>query len=349
MRRFLRKCSLIFPDTKRDKSTWKEDDGEAPSPVPARTATQDARPRDLPPGTSEPSSYVSQERSYGLVELVRQPPERSDAIDIVAIHGLNGHREKTWIDKESGINWLSDPSCLPGDIPDARIMSYGYNSSSYFSRGDSDVRDFASALLAALKAKRKSNAEKQRSLVFICHSLGGIVFKQLVVRGHEQNSFYGPLLEKIQGIIFLGTPHRGSDLAYWDSIGTRIVRAATLGLTTNTKLSKDLKVDSEMLKRISDSFAHRGAAFRIRSFYETEFLPGLNCCVVDRDSARLGWSNELDIASPSNHSNICKFTSRDDPRYELIVSELLDMIDVTDDDCDLARESSLDDDEEVEP
>ncbi|OTA04435.1 hypothetical protein A9Z42_0050300 [Trichoderma parareesei] len=218
-------------------------------------------------------------------------------------------------------------------------MSYGYNSRSYFSRGDSDVRDFASALLAALKAKRKSSAEKQRCLVFICHSLGGIVFKQLVVRGHEQDSFYGPLLKKIRGVIFLGTPHKGSDLAYWDSIGTQIVRAATLGLTTNTKLSKDLKVDSEMLKRISDSFACRGATFKIRSFYETEFMTGLNCCVVDRDSARLGWCNELDIASPSNHSNICKFTSRYDPRYETLVSELLDIIDETEDDSGLARES----------
>lgn len=48
---------------------------------------------------------------------------------------------------------------------------------------------------------------------------------------------------------------------------------------TNSKIVKDLKVDSEMLKHISDSFAYRGAAFKIRSFYETEFMSGLNCCV----------------------------------------------------------------------
>ncbi|KAL6829124.1 hypothetical protein J3E69DRAFT_364751 [Trichoderma sp. SZMC 28015] len=281
------------------------------------------------------SSNTGQERINGLTELISQPPDKSDAIDIIAIHGLDGHQERTWTDTKTRVNWLSDASCLPRDIPNARILTYGYNSTSYFSRADSDVRDFASALLAALRAKRKTNAEKQRPMIFICHSLGGLVFKQLVVRGHEQDSFYGPLIEKIRGVVFLATPHRGSDLAYWDSIGTRIVRAATLGMTTNSKIVKDLKVDSEMLKRISDSFAYRGAAFKIRSFYETEFMLGLNCCVVDKDSARLGWSNELDIASPANHSGICKFSSREDPRYETVVSEIVDMIEVEEDVVDL--------------
>ncbi|PKK49215.1 hypothetical protein CI102_4806 [Trichoderma harzianum] len=285
------------------------------------------------------SSHTGQERINGLIELISQPPDKSDAVDVIAIHGLNGHQEKTWTDTKTRVNWLSDASCLPRDIPNARILTYGYNSTSYFSRADPDVRDFASALLAALRAKRKTNAEKQRPMIFICHSLGGLVFKQVVIRGHEQDSFYGPLIEKIRGVVFLATPHRGSDLAYWDSIGTQIVRAATLGMATNSKIVKDLKVDSEMLKRISDSFAYRGAAFKIRSFYETEFMSGLNCCVVDKDSARLGWSNELDIASPANHSGICKFSSREDPRYETVVSEIIDMIDVEEDNIDLTRES----------
>ncbi|KAL7808190.1 hypothetical protein V8C26DRAFT_423602 [Trichoderma gracile] len=328
MRRFFKHLCRDPPDPRSDEKSTEA----AGEPLPAvHHATRWAQSADLSGETGLQTtclpSQTPHERIQGLVELVSQPPERSDAVDILAIHGLNGHHEKTWIEKKTRTNWLTDPSCLPRDIPNARILSYGYSSTSYFGRGNSDVRDFASALLAALKAKRKSKAEKERPLVF------------LVVRGHEQDSFYGPLLDRIRGVIFLGTPHRGSDLAYWDSIGTRIVRVATLGLTTNTKLSKDLKVDSEMLKRISDSFAYRGATYQIRSFYETEFMPGLNCCVVDKDSARLGWSNELDIASPSNHSNICKFTSRDDPRYEMIVSELLDIIDVPEDDVDLTPET----------
>ena len=79
--------------------------------------------------------------------------------------------------------------------------------------------------------------------------------------------------------MFFATPHRGSDLAFWDRIGTALTRFGTLGYLTNTKLSKDLKINSEMLKRISDSFAARSGKFKIRSFYETTLMTGLNCLV----------------------------------------------------------------------
>ncbi|KAM0255136.1 hypothetical protein ACHAQJ_006059 [Trichoderma viride] len=277
-----------------------------------------------------PSPPAVHESPYGLKELVSQPPERRDAVDIIAIHGLNGHPEKTWTDMTTKANWLCDIDCLPKDVPNARILSFGYNSASYFSRADADVQDFASELLAAIKARRRSNAEKHRPIMFICHSLGGLVFKQAIVRAHEQDQFYLTLLKNIQGVIFFATPHKGSSLAFWDLIGNRIVQASTLGFTTNPKLSKDLKVDSKMLKRISDSFAYRGWSIKIRSFYETEFMSGLNCRVVNKDSARLGWGNELDIASPANHSSICKFASAADPRYQTAIDAVFDIIGVPD-------------------
>ncbi|KAH6861238.1 hypothetical protein B0T12DRAFT_336994, partial [Alternaria alternata] len=40
-------------------------------------------------------------------------------IDVVAIHGLNGHREKTWT-AGNGVHWLRD--LLPHDLPQARIL-----------------------------------------------------------------------------------------------------------------------------------------------------------------------------------------------------------------------------------
>jgi protein SERAC1 len=102
---------------------------------------------------------------------------------------------------------------------------------------------------------------------------------QAVVRAHEQNQHYSDILDSIQGVAFFGTPHQGSDLAFWDHIGTSIVWAVALGYSTNTTLAKDLKIDSVMLKSISESFAYRGAKMRIRSFYETESMRGLNCRV----------------------------------------------------------------------
>ena len=45
---------------------------------------------------------------------------------IVAVHGLNGHRERSWT-ADDGTNWLQ--SLLPRDMPDCRILSWGYNAS----------------------------------------------------------------------------------------------------------------------------------------------------------------------------------------------------------------------------
>jgi hypothetical protein len=42
---------------------------------------------------------------------------------IVAVHGLDGKREKSWTAKNS-VNWLRD--LLPTDIPHARIYTWGY-------------------------------------------------------------------------------------------------------------------------------------------------------------------------------------------------------------------------------
>ncbi|KAK1487859.1 ankyrin repeat protein [Colletotrichum cuscutae] len=253
---------------------------------------------------------------HGIKILVPQPSDKTGCLDIVAIHGLNGHREETWTDSETGLQWLSDPSCLPKDMPTARVLTFGYNSKTYFSRSGSDIPGFASDLLWALKTQRTSEEEQQRPIVFICHSLGGLIFKQAVIMAHEQDRHYSCILDRIHGVVFFGTPHRGSSLATWDEIGTRIVKATTLGYATNRKLSSNLKVDSMFLKSISESFAARGEEFEVRSFYETERMKGLNCKVVEKESATLNWPKELPIASNANHSAICKFPSPEDSRYQ---------------------------------
>jgi len=47
---------------------------------------------------------------------------------IIALHGLGGDAFKTWTDKQGHL-WLRDS--LPGHIPDARIMTFGYDSATW--------------------------------------------------------------------------------------------------------------------------------------------------------------------------------------------------------------------------
>lgn len=94
---------------------------------------------------------------------------------IVAVHGLMGDWEKTWT--VNGKLWLRD--FLPAEFPEARIMSYGYNSDVCFTKARTGLEDEAAILLDRLKGVRTGPGQVHRPLIFIAHSLGGILVKKV--------------------------------------------------------------------------------------------------------------------------------------------------------------------------
>lgn len=58
-------------------------------------------------------------------------------------------------------------------------MSYGYNSGGILSKSVSDIDDVARELLNRLHGIRRSTAERARPILFVAHSLGGVVVKQV--------------------------------------------------------------------------------------------------------------------------------------------------------------------------
>lgn len=51
--------------------------------------------------------------------------DRISPTSIVAVHGLDGHREKSWT-ADNGVLWLQE--LLPKEISNARVLTYGYDS-----------------------------------------------------------------------------------------------------------------------------------------------------------------------------------------------------------------------------
>lgn len=96
---------------------------------------------------------------------------------IVIIHGLNGDATKSWTNPDTDAFWPKD--FLPYDIPEARIMTFGYNANVAFGNTTADIVDHAKDLLGSLIDKREEKDERPRPIVFIAHSLGGIVVKQV--------------------------------------------------------------------------------------------------------------------------------------------------------------------------
>ena len=114
------------------------------------------------------------------------PSSISDLSSIIAVHGLGGHWQKTWED-EDGSLWLRDflPSQLRNTedaMINARIMSYGYNSNTAFSRAVTNIEVEAEALLDRLYGNRERDAEKTRPIIFVAHGLGGLIVKKVRCR-----------------------------------------------------------------------------------------------------------------------------------------------------------------------
>jgi hypothetical protein len=166
-------------------------------------ALREVSPTD--PLTTAAQSSLPQSRLglFPLTTALSEEELRQGGIDIVAIHGITGDFERTWTHPEGAL-WLKD--FLPDDLSvPTRIFSFGYDAQVKFSVSKGKLDDFARSLLQALNRVRRRKVcllnitlvfEKDRSiewrdllimnqdlqsraLVFICHSMGGLVIKQV--------------------------------------------------------------------------------------------------------------------------------------------------------------------------
>lgn len=200
------------------------------------------------------------------IEMVTE----SNAPSIVAIHGLSGHPLKTWTDKKDHL-WLRDS--LPSHIPRSRVLTYGYDSALKWSKSRMTLIDFAEDLLYRLKHERTALMEQKRPLIFVCHSLGGVVVKQALVMA-SLDDIYGSIASSTSGIAFFGTPHRGSRTADPAKILSRIVNVPTFGSAIRTDLLEALQVKSRELDSLSRLFRPIMSRVSVVSFYEQEPIAG---------------------------------------------------------------------------
>ena len=78
---------------------------------------------------------------------------------------------------------------------------------------------------------------------------------QALILALKQQHRYGDIITCTRGIVFLGTPHRGAQLADWTRYSPDIIDITPLGPSVVRKtLLQDLKTKSDLLRRISDSF-----------------------------------------------------------------------------------------------
>ncbi|KAF2271146.1 hypothetical protein CC78DRAFT_12869 [Lojkania enalia] len=265
---------------------------------------------------------------YGLDIL--HPPTLDEPVDydIVCIHGLNGTPARTWHARDTKGNticWLSARGFLPTRFRQARIITFKYNARAIHYKSSSRLENIASSLLAQLEGQRSSHEESRRPLIFLCHSLGGLVAKQALTL-RDQTPEREQIQNSTKGIIFLATPHQGSDLAW-------ALKKLSFLMDSPKHLANVLTVGSDSLRKLTHEFEayhkHRHKSnntLLISSFCEmhrTYAIPYLlGATVVKPGSAKTNLPGEKPFDVPKDHRTICRFESPNDPTYELICHQI---------------------------
>lgn len=188
----------------------------------------------------------------------------------------------------------------------------------FFGNTTADIWDHAKLLLGSLQDKRMEEQEESRLIVFIAHSLGGIVVKQVLVWANTEPQ-YKKILDHTVGVIFFGTPHQGAGKANY---GTVLANVATGVMhKPKSKLVKALQSHSNTLMDLTRQFKFL-SHLRIVTFYETKTMIGFSSLIVEKHSALLEVNGEDQLGVDANHRDMCKFGGRDDEIYQMLVTRL---------------------------
>lgn len=141
-------------------------------------------------------------------------PSGSAAVaDIVFVHGLCGKSHDTWRHGRNGDDdhffW---PEELGKDLKACNVWTVGYEADILNASGKGMVIGIRATSIASLLLNQ--GVGTSRPVIFICHSMGGLVVKALVDWGRQNTEqSYEDLVGNIKGIVFCGTPHLGSNFA----------------------------------------------------------------------------------------------------------------------------------------
>jgi len=116
----------------------------------------------------------------------------------------------------------------------------------------------------------------------VAHSLGGLVVEAaLAYSRHTANEHHRNIERYTKGIVFMGTPHYGSQLASWGVFGTNMLRI----LGTNSDIVAVLRSNSEILANVQQDFQ---AILRLREHDQEREKINITCFSEELPMAGIG-------------------------------------------------------------
>lgn len=144
-------------------------------------------------------------------------PDAGRSATIIFVHGIAGHAYDTFRDKltvdvnEDETYW---PRWLADAFPGANVSTFSYEAPRLTWFGTAmPILERAKNLLKTLSLNL---AGGDGPIIFVCHSLGGLIVKELMLELQAQGEAEATaLFMRIMGVVFIATPHLGSHQAGW--------------------------------------------------------------------------------------------------------------------------------------
>ena len=200
------------------------------------------------------------------------------------MHGLGGSALKTWSWKRDTAQfwpaWLRDDE----QLYNMRVFTFAYNSNFRGSATNLNITDFAKDLLFHLLTFSQGDSEPigSRPILFVAHSMGGLVVKRAYIVGKHDPQF-SAIMAQVHGMLFLATPHRGSQYA---KVLNNILSTAPTGAPPKAYVAS-LDAQSEALQDINEQFRKICHDLVLVSFWETAKinfgLTKAHVCLLSRE------------------------------------------------------------------
>ncbi|POR35879.1 Uncharacterized protein TPAR_03935, partial [Tolypocladium paradoxum] len=175
----------------------------------------------------------------------------------------------------------------------------------------------ADTLLEELQALRAAEGQ-ERPLLFIGHSIGGLVVKMALTKA-SRGANYDNIVRECYGVAFFGTPHQGSSYFAMPSLAPSIQSLLQLAAPLPASITDDLRVGNSLLLHVDEDFKSVSNDVRVWSFYETidsrlSGGPGpesgdvyFTAPLTSIKSAILGMRLEMIFPMQSDHANMASF------------------------------------------
>ncbi|ETW09656.1 hypothetical protein H310_00173 [Aphanomyces invadans] len=285
---------------------------------------------DMPvPKASDGAIYMEGVHPFTLPKS-DQPSTNDYDVDVVFVHGLLGCAFETWAGgaqdgTAADVVWAHE--WLVADLQhqhvNPRVVSLGYDSKLFAAESSFETLCFDDTSKDLLTKLQKAKIGVDRPVVFVTHSMGGLVVKKML---HDAAT--SSLAQHTKGLVFYGVPHHGSPVAAAIfPISSAVQRQ---GIAFQHPVTSELH-GTPRLEALNEWCAGFVKEHDVRVLSVGESAPmrlplvGVEALVVPEASSNPGFGTYIKLPN-LDHTQVCKPVSTEDLRYTLARDLIVDAV-----------------------